>query len=196
MFICWVLFVLDLFSFASIKTILMLSCCNSDGFDLSLLMIDLIGKLRTRCSTNSSNQITKFIASYTPIISATVELVKLTFYLFDSENTTSVPNVSIAPVWLRISLCKLNDALMLQSSVPDPSHSIINSKCTVLQRYRITLASLNNCLPFILYLWSTSKQPLPIYLVELASLQTIIVPSYCDIHQPLLYSIWGNSCKQ
>ena len=141
MFICRVLFVLDFFSFASSLMLLVLSYCNTDGRDPSFLMIDLIGKLRTCCSTNSFTHITKFIASSTPIISATVELVKLTFCLFKRENTAPRPNVNIAPVWLRILLCTANDASMLKSSVPDASHPISSGKCTVLQRYRITLVS-------------------------------------------------------
>ena len=141
MFICRVLFVLGLFFFASSQMLLVLSCCNTDGCDPNFLIIGLIGKLRICCSTNSFTHITKFIASSTPIISATVELVGLTFCLFESKNTAPLPNVSIAPVWICISLYTANDTSMLQRSVPDASLQIINGRCTVLRRYRITLAS-------------------------------------------------------
>ena len=141
MFICRVLFILDLFPFASSLMLLVLSCCSTDGCDPSFLIIESIGRLRTCCSTNSFTHITKFIASSTPIISATVELVELTFCLFESENTAPRPNVNIAPVWLRMSLRTANEALILQSSVPDASYPIISGKCTVWRRYRITLVN-------------------------------------------------------
>ena len=141
MLICQVLSVLDLLPFAIRQMLLVLSCCNTNGCAPSFSIIDLAGKLVTCCSINSFTHITKFMVSSTPIISATVELVELTFCLFESENTAPLPNVSIAPVWLRISLCTANDASMHQRNVPDASHPIIKGKCTVLRRYRITLAS-------------------------------------------------------
>ena len=141
MFICRVLFVLDLLPFASKQMLLVLSCCITDDCAPSFLIIDLVGKLMTCCSINSFTHITKFIVSSTPIISATVELVELTFYLFDSENTAPLPNVSMAHVWLLMSLCTANEASILQRSVPDASHPTINGRCTVLRRYLITLVS-------------------------------------------------------
>ena len=138
---CLVLFVLDLFPFASRQILLVLSCCTTDGFAPSLLMIGLIDKFTTCCSINNLTLITKFIASSTPMISATVELVKLTFYLFDGENTAPLPNVSIAAVWLLMSLWTANDASMLHSNVLESSHSITRGRCIVSWRYCITLAS-------------------------------------------------------
>ena len=61
------------------QMMLVLSCCSTDGFAPSFLMIDLIGKFTTCCPIKKLTSITKFIASFTPMISATVELVELTF---------------------------------------------------------------------------------------------------------------------
>ena len=113
MFICQGLFVLDLFPFPSNLILLVLSCCNTDGCDPNFLMIDFIGRLTACCSMYSFTHITKFIASSTPTISATVELVVFTFCLFDRENTAPLPNVNIAPVWLHMSLCTAKEASML-----------------------------------------------------------------------------------
>ena len=124
--------VIYLLPFASRQMLLVLSCCKTNGCAPSFLIIDVAG---------SFTHIIKFIASSKPIISATIELVELTFCLFESENTAALPNVSIAPVWLLMSLCTANEASILQRSVPDASHPIINDRCTVLRRYLITLVS-------------------------------------------------------
>ena len=71
---------------------------------------------------------TKFIVSSIPIILATVELVELTFCLFDKENTAPFPNVNIAPVWLGMSLCTANEAQILHSNVSDSSHPITSGR--------------------------------------------------------------------
>ena len=141
MLICRVLFVLDLLPFASGQIMLVSSYCNTDGCAPSFFIIDLAGQLVTCCSINSFTHITKFIASSTPFFSATVELVELTFCLFESENTVSLPNVTMAPVWLFISLYTANEASILQRSILDASHPIINGRCTVSRRYLMTLVS-------------------------------------------------------
>ena len=98
MLICLVLFVLVLIPFDSRQILLALSYWSSGGFTPSFLMIHFIGKFLTCCSINNFTHITKFIASFTPMISATIELVDLTFCLFDRENTAPLLKVNIAPV--------------------------------------------------------------------------------------------------
>ena len=70
-------FVLDLFPFVSRQMLLVLPYYSTDGFAPNFLMIDLTGKFTTYRSMNSLTRITKFIASFTPMITTTVELVDL-----------------------------------------------------------------------------------------------------------------------
>ena len=104
-------------------------------------MTELVSMVSTHCSINNFTHMTKFGASSTPIILVTVELVEFSFYLFDRENIAPFLNVSIAPVWLRMSLCITNKASILHNSVPDSSHPIISGRGTVVHRYLITLVN-------------------------------------------------------
>ena len=70
---------------------------------------------------------TKFMVSSTPNSSASVELLEFTFYLHGIDNTASFPNVSIAPLWLRIVSCTANDISTLHNKVPDLSNPSTNS---------------------------------------------------------------------
>ena len=91
-------------------------------------MTELVGMPDTCVSINNFTRMIKFIASFISIISATVEVVEFTFLLLDRENTAPFLNVSIAPVWLRMSLCTANEASILHNKVLDSSHPITSGR--------------------------------------------------------------------
>ena len=140
MLILWrVCFVLDFLPFTSRQMLLVLSCWNTNGCAPNFLMIELVGMVSTCCLIDNFTHMTKFIASFIPIILTTIKLVEFTFCLFDRENIAPFPNVNIALVWLCMLLCRANEASILHNNVPDSFHLMTSSRWTVVRRYIITL---------------------------------------------------------
>ena len=96
------------------------------GFNGEFMIIDL-----TCDSKKCFIHMTNIIASSTPTISASVEILVLIFYFADIDNTLPCPKVRQAPVWLLQSGYTANDASMFQVNVPLLSAPNTNGRWTV-----------------------------------------------------------------
>ena len=85
----------------------------------------------------------KFIVSLTATISASAKLLVSIFCFNERDNIAPSPRVITAPMWLCISFCTVNDALINHNMVAALSHPTTSGRYVVPHRYCIAWPSLS-----------------------------------------------------